>query len=96
MSQLAKIEVSLEAEQVELLEDAVKSGAYATASDVIGEALEDWQSRRILENLDIEWLRQAVQEGYASGIAGELDLDEVRAEARRRLKLAQAKRADAG
>lgn len=96
MSRLAKIEISLAAEQIEMLEDAVKGGDYATASDVVGEALRDWQSRRELGDLDIEWLRLAVEEGRASGVAGKVDFDELRAEARRRLKLARSRLADAG
>jgi antitoxin ParD1/3/4 len=60
--------------QIDLLPDladnvsvAVKSGEYASPSEVVGEALRGWSARRVAERFDPERLRAAWNEGLASG-----------------------------
>ena len=56
-----KISVSLTDEHAHLLQEAVKSGDYASSSEVIREALREWKTRRLLGQM---W-----DEGVASGPA---------------------------
>jgi len=78
------ISISLTPELVSLIKAKVDSGLYTSTSEVVREAL------RLLERTDREQqtrasLRQAWDEGLASGDAGPLDFAELKAEARNRL-----------
>ena len=73
-------------EQIEAIKAAVDNGEYATTSEIVREALRDWQFKRELRQKDIERLRQLWDEGKASGPAEPLNFDELRFEARKRLK----------
>ena len=85
MSDIQKVSVALTGEQVSALKAAVASGEYATTSEIVREALRDWQFKRELRRDEIERLRQLWDEGKASGPARPLDFDELRREARQRL-----------
>jgi len=86
MANIEKVSVALTGEQVSTLRAAVESGEYATTSEIVREALRDWQMKRELRQEDIKRLRQLWDEGVASGSAGELDLTELRRDARARLE----------
>jgi antitoxin ParD1/3/4 len=61
----------------------VDSGQYGSAEEVVEHAL---AALALNEPFDAEvsaWLRQAYEEGIASGDAGELDIEKVIGEARR-------------
>lgn len=88
MPDIQKVSIALTGEQVQALRAAVETGEYATTSEVIREALREWQWKRELRGEEINRLRQLWQEGKASGSAVPLDLAETREEARRRLKKA--------
>jgi len=64
-----KISVSLTDELNASIQSAVDTGAYKSSSEVIREALRDWQDRRELEALDRAYIRVAVEEGLNSGEA---------------------------
>jgi len=85
MANVEKVSVALTAEQVAVLRSVVAAGEYATTSEVVREALRDWQLKRQLQQDDIRRLRQLWQEGLASGSAGELDMAALRVDARARL-----------
>ncbi len=85
MVYIQKVSVALTGEQVAALKAAVEAGEYATTSEIVREALRDWQFKRELRQKDIERLRQLWDEGKASGPATPLDWDELRREARERL-----------
>lgn len=73
----AKISVSLTDEHARAVQTAVESGDYASASEVIREALRDWRAKRTLGRL---W-----DEGLASGFADEGEtMDQIKRTARRR------------
>ncbi len=74
------------------LKAAVKTGEYATTSEIVREAIRDWQFKRELRQEDIKRLRQLWDEGKASGAARPLDFAELRREARERLKSVKAAR----
>jgi len=89
MSDIQKISVALTGEQIAALKAAVKTGEYATTSEIVREAIRDWQFKRELRQEDIKRLRQLWDEGLASGPAMPVDFDEVRREGRRRLAVAR-------
>jgi antitoxin ParD1/3/4 len=86
MASLEKVSVALTDEQVSALEAAVEAGEYATTSEIVQEAVRDWQLKRELRQEDIKLLRQMWDAGIASGSAGELDLKDLRRRARARLE----------
>ncbi len=76
------VSVSLTPELVDLIKAKVASGRYTSTSEVVREAL------RLLERADrheaeeLRRLRGAWEEGVASGDAGPLDFEALKAEAR--------------
>jgi antitoxin ParD1/3/4 len=93
MPDIQKVSVALTGEQLAVLKAVVESGEYATTSEVIREALREWQWKRELRGEDLRRLRDVWRKGKASGPAVPLDLVETRHEARRRLKKAADKTA---
>jgi antitoxin ParD1/3/4 len=89
VSNIEKLSVALTSEQAGALRAAVDSGEYATTSEIIREAVRDWQAKRRLREDDVARLRQLWDEGKASGEAKSLDLAAVRRDARRRLARAR-------
>ncbi len=88
MPDIQKVSIALTGEQVTALKAAVETGEYATTSEVIREALREWQWKRELRGEELNRLRELWREGKASGPAVPLNLAETRHEARRRLKMA--------
>jgi antitoxin ParD1/3/4 len=76
---------------VAMLKGAVASGEYASASEIVREALREWNLRKPLREAEIERLRKAWREGVESGPARPLDLEEIKRRGRERL--AQLKQA---
>jgi antitoxin ParD1/3/4 len=90
MPGIEKVSIALSPEMVAMLKGAVASGQYASASEVVREALREWQLRRPLREAEIERLRKAWQEGIESGPSRPLDFEEIKRRGRERL--AQVKR----
>jgi antitoxin ParD1/3/4 len=65
--------ISLSPQQLARIQQAVDSGGYASNSEVLREALRLWEQREELRQLEITRLRQAYEEGIASGPAREWD-----------------------
>ena len=85
MPEIQKVSVALTGEQIATLKHAVASGEYATTSEIVREALRDWQRKRELHGEDVERLRQLWEQDKQSGPAAPADLGKVRQEARQRL-----------
>lgn len=85
MSNVAKMSVTLTPEMAALIAKAVETGEYATTSEVIREALREWNLRRSLLQQEREQLQKLWAEGIASGPGQFKDMDAIKAEARRRL-----------
>ena len=85
MADIQKVSVALTGEQLTALKAAVEAGEYATTSEIVREAIRDWQLKRELRQEDIRRLRQLWDEGKASGPARPLDWEKLRQEAERRL-----------
>ncbi|WP_295848625.1 type II toxin-antitoxin system ParD family antitoxin [Tardiphaga sp.] len=67
----------------DFVETNVASGQYASASDVIGDALRLLEAQQS-DAAKLEWLQEAVRVGLESGDAGEVDIEDVIAEAKAR------------
>lgn len=91
MPEIQKISVALTAEQVRTLKDAVETGEYATTSEIVREALREWQWKRELRDEELGRMRELWRAGKASGSAAPLDLAETREEARKKLGKAAGK-----
>ncbi len=85
MPEIQKISVALTGEQITSIKAAVETGEYATTSEIVREALRDWEFKRGMRREELRRLREAWDVGKASGPASPLSFDELRAEGRRRL-----------
>jgi antitoxin ParD1/3/4 len=86
VANVEKVSIALTADMATMLRDAVKSGEYASSSEVIRDALRDWKRKRELAQVEIEELRRLVAEGHASGSTPWLGVDATIAEVQRRAK----------
>ena len=58
MPEIQKIGVALTAEQVKTLKDAVETGEYGTTSEIVREALREWQWKRELRDEELSRMRE--------------------------------------
>jgi antitoxin ParD1/3/4 len=86
LADIQKVSVALTGEQLAALKAAVETGEYATTSEIVREAIRDWQFKRELRQEDIKRLRQLWDEGKASGPAEPFDVERTLAAAKARLK----------
>ena len=59
--------ISLSPQQAARVQQAVETGAYASNSEVLRDALRLWEQREELRGLELAKLKQAYTEGLASG-----------------------------
>lgn len=59
--------ISLSPQQIGRIQRAVETGAYASNSEVLRDALRLWEQREELRAFELEQLKTAYQEGMASG-----------------------------
>ena len=85
MSNVQKVSVALTPEMLAMLKEAVDSGEYTSTSEVIRDALRAWKARRAVHEMEIEELRKLWNDGIASGPGRFGSIDEIKAEARRRM-----------
>lgn len=93
MADIQKVSIALTAEQVDSLKAAVKTGEYATTSEIVREALREWQWKRELRGEDLKRMRELWKKGKASGQAVPLNIGEVQKQARLRLRKAHERSA---
>ena len=74
MARVPKVTVALTADTASEVRDDVDRGEYATATEVIREALRDWSLKRKLAHLEVDEMRRLVQEGADSGPGVDADL----------------------
>lgn len=86
MSKIERVTIALPAETLESAKAAVASGEYASTGEVVRDALRLWENHRVLQIQEIARLRKAYEEGIASGLAGPLDIERIKREARARLE----------
>ena len=75
MSDIQNISVALTSEQFGLLEAAVDAGEYTTTSEIVREAIRDWQHNRELRRDEVERLRRLWDEGKAGGPSRPFDME---------------------
>jgi len=67
MSATERMTITMPAELAEALRAKVQDGEYASASDIIQEALRDWTRSRGNDRHDADGLRDAIRAGIDSG-----------------------------
>ena len=81
--------ISLNPHFEELVKGKVQSGLYNSVSEVMREALRLLEERDQLRDLRLEELRSEIQKGINSGEATPLNIEEVKANGRKRLAAQQ-------
>ncbi len=84
MPNVEKMSIALTPEMAAAVRAAVANGEYVSSSEVVREALRDWQLRRSLHQKALENLRQLWQEGVDSGSGMYANMQAIKAEAQRR------------
>ncbi len=72
-----------------LVKSKVESGLYNSASEVMRDALRLLEERDSLRQMRVEELRREIQTGIESGEATPLDIEEIKANGRKRLAARQ-------
>jgi antitoxin ParD1/3/4 len=67
MPTVEKLSIALPPEMANWLRKAVESGEYASASEVVRDALRAWTRKRKLETLELGELRRLIRQGVDSG-----------------------------
>jgi antitoxin ParD1/3/4 len=93
MPEVQKVSIALTGEQIGALKAAVETGEYATTSEIVREAIRDWQFKRELRQEDLKRLRQMWDQGKASGPATPTDFEDARRVARKKLAIAAKEQA---
>jgi antitoxin ParD1/3/4 len=86
VAEIERLSIALPASMADAVRRVVEAGEYASTSEVIRDALQLWEARRLLRERDLEILRQAWDQGKASGRAGPLDIKRLIAEERAKLE----------
>ena len=89
MPNVEKISIALPREMTTDLKKAVASGSYASASEVVREALRDWKEKQNQKMVAIQELRRLWKEGIDSGPGQYSSMDEIKAAARSDFELRQ-------
>ena len=90
MPSFEKMSIALTPEMTAAVRAAVATGEYVSSSEVIREALRDWQLRRILHQKKLEESRHVWQEGINSAPGHLADMHAIKAEARHHFEQASA------
>lgn len=70
MSDIKRMTITLTAEMAQAVKGAVAAGAYASSSEIVREALRDWDYKRKQQAIELEALRADVQAGMTDIEAG--------------------------
>jgi antitoxin ParD1/3/4 len=86
MSNVEKISVSLPKEMASLLKNVVATGAYASTSEIMREAVRDWQEKQEERAIVIEKYRKMVKDALESGPLLDYSMDDIIRRGRERFK----------
>jgi antitoxin ParD1/3/4 len=67
MGRMDKLSVDIPREVNEIVEEAVASGEFASASEMVSSALTEWKTSRLIHGYTREEFLALVEEGEASG-----------------------------
>lgn len=79
-STVERLTITLTTDMAHAVKGAVVSGGYASSSEVIREALRDWQHKRRMRVQELEALRADVREGLddiEAGRVSDFDAEEI-------------------
>jgi len=85
MSTVQKISIALPPRMAASLKKIVAKGDYSSASEVVREALRDWEDKQKRKKEQLKHLRQMLQEGIDSGDGGPFEIEEIKLRGRERL-----------
>ncbi len=89
MPAIQRLTITLPSDMAALVKGAVEGGDYASASEVVREAIRDWKLKRTLQLHELEALRSDIDKGLADLAAGRVqDFDAARIVERGRKLLA--------
>ncbi len=89
---IERMTITLPPDMAGLVKAAVQTGDYASASEVIREALRDWKMKRALQLRELEALKSDIDRGLGDVAEGRLkEFDAERIIARGRRLLARAR-----
>ncbi len=67
MGRMERLSVEIPREVSEIVEDAVASGEFASASEMVSSALAEWKSSRLIHGYSRDEFLALVEEGETSG-----------------------------
>jgi antitoxin ParD1/3/4 len=70
MAELERLTITLPAEMAAVVKSAVETGDYASASEVVRDALRDWKTKRALQVEELAALKVDIDAGLADVAAG--------------------------
>ncbi|HKF48828.1 MAG TPA: type II toxin-antitoxin system ParD family antitoxin [Terracidiphilus sp.] len=70
MANIEKISIALPPEMVAMVRQAVDAGEYSSSSEVVREALRDWNQKRALREKGLDELRRVWQQALADDSPG--------------------------
>ncbi len=82
MGDYARMTVVVPEPMAETIQAAIAAGEYASASEVVRDAMRLWNERRAFRAEELRVLRAAWDSGKASGIAGPFDMKSIIADAK--------------
>jgi antitoxin ParD1/3/4 len=85
MASVAKISIALPPEMASLVRDVVEAGEYASSSEVVRDALREWQMKRAMRQYAVQEVRRLWNEGLASGPSRAVRFSDIKRKARARL-----------
>jgi antitoxin ParD1/3/4 len=89
MADLERLTITLPSDTAAIVKDAVAGGDYASASEVVRDALRDWKAKRALQRQELAALKTDIGQGLADLTAGRVkDFDAERIVERGRKLLA--------
>ncbi|OAH42136.1 addiction module antitoxin [Sphingobium yanoikuyae] len=82
MGEYSRMTIVVPEPMAESIQAAIAAGEYASASEVVRDAMRLWNERRAFRAEELRVLRDAWSRGKASGVAGPLDMKAIIAEAK--------------
>lgn len=85
MSEIERLTITLPTDMAAVVRNAVAAGDYASASEVVREALRDWKIKRALQLQELAALKGDIDKGLADVAAGrvkDFDADAIMARGR--------------
>ena len=67
MGRMERLSIEIPREVSEIVEEAVASGEFSSASEMVASAVAEWKSSKLIHGYTVEELRALIEEGEASG-----------------------------